>query len=146
MKQARSPQMSGTISAWRFCSVLLYLPFYRKGTSLSRSKSRSAGGSSQQKALSWSEAIRQTARLWVFEVLDLSFLHKLMLFCHYREDWERDMMLGGWTWTPHNSWERRKKTENETLIQENDLEEATKESKTFEQFSSKADSNESKEW
>ena len=55
------------------------------------------------------------------------------------------MMLGGWTWTPHNSWERRKKTENETLIQENDLEEATKESKTFEQFSSKADSNESKE-
>ena len=68
-----------------------------------------------------------------------------MLFCHYREDWERDMMLGGWTWTPHNSWERRKKTENETLIQENDLEEATKGSKTFEQFSSKADSNESKE-
>merc|ERR1711915_1112512 len=94
---------------------------FRKGTSLSRSMSRSTG-SSQQKALSWSEAIRQTARL---------------------EDWERDMMLGGWTWTPQNSWERRKKTENENPVKEIDLEDVTKESKTFKHYSSKADSNES---
>ena len=78
-------------------------------------------------------------------VSDISFLHKLMLFCHYREDWERDMMLGGWTWTPQNSWERRKKTENEAPVKEIDLEGVSKESKTLKQYSSKADSNESKE-
>ena len=55
------------------------------------------------------------------------------------------MMLGGWTWTPQNSWERRKKTENENPVKEIDLEDVTKESKTFKQYSSKADSNESKE-
>ena len=68
-----------------------------------------------------------------------------MFFCHYREEWERDMMLGGWTWTPQNSWERRKKTENETPVKKIDLEDVAKESKTFKQYSSKADSNESKE-
>ena len=55
------------------------------------------------------------------------------------------MMLGGWTWTPQNSWERRKKTENETPVKENDLEDVTKESKTSKQYSSKTDSIESKE-
>ena len=56
-------------------------------------------------------------------------------------------MLGGWTWTPDNSWGRRKKTETETQKRKTDLEEVTKseESKALGYHISNAGSKESKE-
>ena len=57
------------------------------------------------------------------------------------------MMLGGWTWTPANSWERRKKTKTETKKSNTDLKEVTEseESKSLGYHSSNAGSEESKE-
>ena len=56
-------------------------------------------------------------------------------------------MLGGWTWTPANRWERRKKAETETQKSNTDLKEVTEseESKSLGYHSSKAGSKESKE-
>ena len=56
-------------------------------------------------------------------------------------------MLGGWTWTPANSWERRKKTKTETKKSNTDLKEVTEseESKSLGYHSSNAGSEESKE-
>ena len=57
------------------------------------------------------------------------------------------MMLGGWTWTPANSWERRKKTETETRKKKTDVEEVSEaeETKSLGNHSSNAGSKESKE-
>ena len=57
------------------------------------------------------------------------------------------MMLGGWTWTPNNSWEWRKKTETERQENKIDLEEeqvSEVESKTLQYYSTHASSNGSK--
>ena len=55
------------------------------------------------------------------------------------------MMLGGWTWTPNNSWEWRKKTETETQENKIDLEEVSEvESKALQYHSTNASSNGSK--
>ena len=51
------------------------------------------------------------------------------------------MMLGGWTWTPANRWERRKKAETETQEEVTESEE----SNSLGYHSSKAGSKESKE-
>ena len=69
------------------------------------------------------------------------------LFLPSREDWERDMMLDAWTWTPENSWERRTKTETETQKRKTDLEEVaeSEESKALGYHSSNAGLKESKE-
>ena len=57
------------------------------------------------------------------------------------------MMLGGWTWTQENSWERRKKTETETQERKTVLEEVTKseESISLGYHSANAGSKEPKE-
>ena len=57
------------------------------------------------------------------------------------------MMLGGWTWTPNNSWEWRKKTETERQENKIDLEEEQMsgvESKTLQYHSTNTSSNGSK--